>query len=103
MRLYGGIHHRFDNDAGLALGRRIGKLTLRRLGPAAHDHLRPDVVEAPQGRSPHGLVLGRPGEQDVARGRALQRGELWHHAASPSGGSTLISALLRDGATAGES
>ena len=31
-RLYGGIHYRFDNDAGLALGRRIGKLTLRRLG-----------------------------------------------------------------------
>jgi PAP2 superfamily len=31
-RLYGGIHYRFDNDAGLALGRRIGMVTLRRLG-----------------------------------------------------------------------
>jgi membrane-associated phospholipid phosphatase len=31
-RLYGGIHYRFDNDAGLALGRRIGTVTLRRLG-----------------------------------------------------------------------
>jgi hypothetical protein len=30
-RLYGGIHYRFDNDAGLALGRRIGAVTLRRL------------------------------------------------------------------------
>ena len=30
-RLYGGIHYRFDNDAGLDLGRRIGALTLRRL------------------------------------------------------------------------
>jgi hypothetical protein len=30
-RLYGGIHYRFDNDAGLALGRRIGMVTLRRL------------------------------------------------------------------------
>ena len=31
-RLYGGIHYRFDNDAGLDLGRRIGAVTLRRLG-----------------------------------------------------------------------
>lgn len=31
-RLYGGIHYRFDNGAGLALGRRIGATTLRRLG-----------------------------------------------------------------------
>jgi membrane-associated phospholipid phosphatase len=31
-RLYGGIHYSFDNDAGLALGRRIGTVTLRRLG-----------------------------------------------------------------------
>jgi membrane-associated phospholipid phosphatase len=30
-RLYGGIHYRYDNDAGLALGRRIGTVTLRRL------------------------------------------------------------------------
>jgi membrane-associated phospholipid phosphatase len=30
-RLYGGIHYRFDNDAGLDLGRRIGALALRRL------------------------------------------------------------------------
>jgi membrane-associated phospholipid phosphatase len=30
-RLYGGIHYRFDNDAGLALGRLIGAVTLRRL------------------------------------------------------------------------
>jgi PAP2 superfamily len=30
-RLYGGIHYRFDNDAGLALGRRIGTVTLRSL------------------------------------------------------------------------
>jgi hypothetical protein len=30
-RLYGGIHYRFDNDAGLDLGRRIGALTLKRL------------------------------------------------------------------------
>jgi membrane-associated phospholipid phosphatase len=31
-RLYGGIHYGFDNDAGLALGQRIGAVTLRRLG-----------------------------------------------------------------------
>ncbi len=31
-RLYGGIHYRFDNDAGLSLGQRIARLTLRRLG-----------------------------------------------------------------------
>ena len=31
-RLYGGIHYSFDNDAGLDLGRRIGAVTLRRLG-----------------------------------------------------------------------
>jgi membrane-associated phospholipid phosphatase len=31
-RLYGGIHYRFDNDAGLALGQRIGAVTLRSLG-----------------------------------------------------------------------
>jgi membrane-associated phospholipid phosphatase len=30
-RLFGGIHYRFDNDAGLDLGQRIGKLSLRRL------------------------------------------------------------------------
>jgi PAP2 superfamily len=30
-RLYGGIHYVFDNDAGLALGQRIGAVTLRRL------------------------------------------------------------------------
>lgn len=29
-RLYGGIHYRFDNEAGLALGRRIGKTVLER-------------------------------------------------------------------------
>jgi membrane-associated phospholipid phosphatase len=31
-RLYGGIHYRFDNDAGLSLGQRIGAVTLRRVG-----------------------------------------------------------------------
>jgi PAP2 superfamily len=30
-RLYGGIHYRYDNDAGLALGRRIAAVALRRL------------------------------------------------------------------------
>jgi membrane-associated phospholipid phosphatase len=30
-RLYGGIHYRFDNDAGLSLGQRIGSVTLRKL------------------------------------------------------------------------
>jgi membrane-associated phospholipid phosphatase len=29
-RLYGGIHYRFDHDAGLTLGRRIGRLVLDR-------------------------------------------------------------------------
>jgi hypothetical protein len=29
-RLYGGIHYRFDNEAGLVLGRRIGKAVLER-------------------------------------------------------------------------
>lgn len=29
-RLYGGIHYRFDNEAGLALGRRVGKAVLER-------------------------------------------------------------------------
>ena len=29
-RLYGGIHYRFDNDAGLTLGRQIGKVVLKR-------------------------------------------------------------------------
>lgn len=29
-RLYGGIHYRFDNDAGLVLGRRIGALAAQR-------------------------------------------------------------------------
>jgi membrane-associated phospholipid phosphatase len=29
-RLYGGIHYRFDHDAGLALGRRIGQLVIER-------------------------------------------------------------------------
>ncbi|HEX2778981.1 MAG TPA: vanadium-dependent haloperoxidase [Gemmatimonadaceae bacterium] len=30
-RLYGGIHYRFDNDQGLALGRKIGRLAAGRL------------------------------------------------------------------------
>lgn len=30
-RLYGGIHYRFDNDAGLDLGRRVGKLTVAKM------------------------------------------------------------------------
>lgn len=30
-RLYGGIHYRFDNDAGLALGQTIGRLAAARL------------------------------------------------------------------------
>lgn len=30
-RLYGGIHYRFDNEAGLALGRQIGKIVLERV------------------------------------------------------------------------
>lgn len=30
-RLYGGIHYRFDNEAGLALGQRIGKTVLERV------------------------------------------------------------------------
>jgi hypothetical protein len=35
-RLYGGIHYRFDNEAGLALGRQIGKVVLERaLGNAS--------------------------------------------------------------------
>jgi hypothetical protein len=29
-RLYGGIHYRFDNEAGLALGRQVGKAVLER-------------------------------------------------------------------------
>jgi hypothetical protein len=29
-RLYGGIHYRFDNEAGLALGRQVGKAVLAR-------------------------------------------------------------------------
>jgi hypothetical protein len=29
-RLYGGIHYRFDNEAGLALGKRIGKAVIER-------------------------------------------------------------------------
>lgn len=29
-RLYGGIHYRFDNEAGLALGQRIGKAVIER-------------------------------------------------------------------------
>ncbi|MBW6493986.1 MAG: vanadium-dependent haloperoxidase [Burkholderiaceae bacterium] len=29
-RLYGGIHYRFDNEAGLALGRQVGKTVLER-------------------------------------------------------------------------
>ena len=32
-RLYGGIHYRFDNDAGLALGRRVGLLTVAQMKP----------------------------------------------------------------------
>jgi len=32
-RLYGGIHYRFDNEAGLALGRQIGKTVLDRALP----------------------------------------------------------------------
>ena len=28
-RLYGGIHYRSDNEAGLALGRRVGGVALR--------------------------------------------------------------------------
>jgi membrane-associated phospholipid phosphatase len=28
-RLYGGIHYRSDNDAGLVLGRRVGQVALR--------------------------------------------------------------------------
>jgi membrane-associated phospholipid phosphatase len=31
-RVYGGIHYRFDGDAGLALGRAAATLALRRLG-----------------------------------------------------------------------
>jgi hypothetical protein len=30
-RLYGGIHFRSDNDEGLKLGRRVGRLILERL------------------------------------------------------------------------
>lgn len=30
-RLYGGIHYRFDNEAGLSLGRRVGKLTVAQM------------------------------------------------------------------------
>jgi hypothetical protein len=29
-RLYGGIHYRFDNDAGLRLGRQVGAWALQR-------------------------------------------------------------------------
>lgn len=36
-RLYGGIHYRFDNDAGLALGREIGKTVLARVVESAGD------------------------------------------------------------------
>lgn len=32
-RLYGGIHYRFDNEAGLTLGRQIGKIVLDRASP----------------------------------------------------------------------
>lgn len=32
-RLYGGIHYLFDNEAGLALGRQIGKTVLERVQP----------------------------------------------------------------------
>ncbi|MFX6679327.1 phosphatase PAP2 family protein, partial [Acinetobacter baumannii] len=31
-RLYGGIHFRFDNDAGLQLGRAVGEQVLARIG-----------------------------------------------------------------------
>ena len=38
-RLYGGIHYRFDNEQGLALGRKIGRLAAARLrgSPLVHD------------------------------------------------------------------
>ncbi len=28
-RIYAGIHHRFDADAGLSLGRRVGRLAVQ--------------------------------------------------------------------------
>lgn len=34
-RLYGGIHYRFDNDAGLSLGRRVGKLAVAQMRAVA--------------------------------------------------------------------
>ncbi|NUS99067.1 MAG: vanadium-dependent haloperoxidase [Gemmatimonadaceae bacterium] len=34
-RLYGGIHYRFDNEQGLALGRRVGALAVARLRGSA--------------------------------------------------------------------
>ncbi|HEX2274719.1 MAG TPA: hypothetical protein VHG90_12670, partial [Acidimicrobiales bacterium] len=30
-RLYGGIHYRYDNDVGLDLGHKIGRLVVERL------------------------------------------------------------------------
>lgn len=39
-RIYGGIHYRFDVDAGLELGRRIGRYVLDQ-GPAGHEPLVP--------------------------------------------------------------
>jgi membrane-associated phospholipid phosphatase len=37
LRLYGGIHFRSDNDAGLALGRQVGRLALERYPDAVRD------------------------------------------------------------------
>jgi hypothetical protein len=36
-RLFGGIHYRSDNEAGLELGREVGRKVLQRVfGPASH-------------------------------------------------------------------
>ncbi len=39
-RIYGGIHYRFDVDAGLELGRKVGRYVLEQ-GPAGHEPLVP--------------------------------------------------------------
>lgn len=45
-RLYGGIHYRFDNDAGLQLGRAVGRMALERMGTRLHAGERPSPATA---------------------------------------------------------
>ncbi|HEY7120060.1 MAG TPA: vanadium-dependent haloperoxidase, partial [Tepidisphaeraceae bacterium] len=64
-RIYGGIHWDFDNQAGLALGKALGRYVAKRFGGGGERHGHPDVIETPRPCAPGVFAPGKGAKREV--------------------------------------